>query len=119
MTRKELEEAINTPTPVSVEPGQPFRIGYGNGKSVEVVALSLRGQKKLAAAYAAILSAETSGGPTAFNDAFELVEAALRLSLPNVTDEFLETINSMMACEIVSKHLSGQALTNDDRKKSE
>lgn len=119
MSRKEIEEAIKEPSPISVEPGQPFRVGYGNGKSVEVVALSLRGQRKVSKAYSAILSAETSKSPSAFDEAFGLVEDALRLSLPNVSDEFLETINSSMACEIVSKHLMGQALTPDDKKKSE
>lgn len=95
----------------AIEPGEKFRVGYGRGRSIEVTALSLRRKRQL------LLLLETikTGGI----EAFKATEDALRMAVPDITDEQLDTLDEVMAMEIVSATIGLTQLTEDDQKKSE
>lgn len=97
----------------SIEPGEKFLVGYGNGKSVEVQALGMR-QKR--AVLKLIITLQAGGDP---DTVFSAAEEALRVFIPGMKDEFLDSINEAMAMDILKAAIAEQSLSEDDRKKSE
>jgi hypothetical protein len=100
-----------------IEPGERFKVGYGNGHSIDVLALNLRNKRKL------IELVERVSGLAATSESkailFDIVEEALRICVPGLTDELLDTLDEGMGMEIVTATLGGQVLSDDDKKKSE
>lgn len=96
-----------------IEPGEKFPVGYGNGKSVEVQALGMRKKRE---ALKILKVVQAGGEPDAV---FGAIEAMLLLSIPDMQDDFLDSINESMAMEIVTKAIKEQSLSEDERKKSE
>src|SRR5690606_23780120 len=96
-----------------IEPGEKFLVGYGNGKSVEVQALGMRKKREALK----LLRVVQSGGDP--DSVFGAVEGMLRHFIPEMQDEFLDSINEKMAMDIVTAAIAEQSLSEDERKKSE
>ena len=100
-----------------VEPGETFSIQYGNGHSIEVMALNMRQKGKLIAIVEQVSGLAESNQSRA--KLFELAEQALKICVPNVDESTLDTLDEQMAMEIITATLSGQFVSDDDKKKSE
>ena len=112
------EETKDIPDPVNIEPGESFEVGYGNGKSATVVSLSLRKQKEVSKLVKQLIEIESKGDALEATDSFDLAEQALRVCMPDLTDEFLDTIDAFNAIEIASNTLGKQRLSNEQKKTS-
>jgi hypothetical protein len=102
-------------TAARIEPGQEFEVAYGDGRSVTVVALGLRKQRELAAIVRKLM--ELEGDPKKSIQLFDHAEDAIRMAIPNVTDEYLDTIDAESAIEIAGACLGKQSLSEDEQKK--
>jgi hypothetical protein len=94
-----------------IEPGERFRVGYGNGRSVEVVALSMRQKRTVVRSLEAIQNAEDR------SQLFDACEEALRVCVPDLNDALLDAIDEQMAIEIIGNTVAKAALSEDDEKK--
>ena len=98
-----------------LEPGDTFTIGYGNGRTLEVVALSWKQQREFGRA--------EEGGYDSIDAAYEALEAKLRKCVPSMSDEqfesLLETLNFALIQEIIRNTNQQNQLTEDEEKKSE
>ena len=102
-----------------IAPGEPFEVSYASDKRATVICLSLSSQRKLASLVKSMIAAEQSGDPMQCADLFDMAESAIRIAIPDVTDEFLDTIDAQMAIEISTACLGKQSVSDDDKKKSE
>jgi hypothetical protein len=93
-----------------LEPGQTFPIEYGNGKTCDVKALSLREKVNVAAILAQI---QASKGP----EVFPLFVDALEIVCPGKADD--PAVDDRIAGEIIGKALAGSSLSSEQEKKSE
>lgn len=100
-----------------IEPGDKFQVSYGNGHTIEVVALSMRQKRKVMELVDRVSKLETSGESRAV--LFEIAEDALKLCVPGITDETLDRFDETMAMQIVGATLGKQAVDNEEQKKSE
>lgn len=105
--------------PALLAPGDPFTVEYGGGKRVTVVALSLSKQRKLAALVKSMILAEGSGDALKAIASFDAADEAVRMAIPDVSDEFMETIDASDAVTIASACLGKQSVEDEDKKKSE
>lgn len=101
----------------SIEPGEKFSIEYGNGHTVEVVALNMRQRRALIKLLAAVQDADP-------HEALDSIEEALRCCFPaelnaDIFDELVDSLDEEMAMEIVQKTMEKQRLSEDERGKSE
>ena len=101
----------------AIEPGEPITIKYGNGHTIKGVALSARQKRKIHQ-----LITETKDLPKtqeAFVRLLDIAEEALRIAVPNITEEQLDTLDERQQLEIAGQSLVANYLTDEDRKKSE
>ena len=101
----------------TIEPGEEFEIEYGNGHRLKVVGLSFRQERELAKAEDAAKKVSTN------EEAFDICEHALRLSLTNHDDKqfsvLLDKLNLNLIQEILLKINTAAEVSTDDEKKSE
>ena len=100
-----------------IEPGDRFTVKYGNGHTVDVIGMNGRQKSKVLSIIDRVQSLDESKDGRAV--LFELAEEALRLCVPNCTEEFIESLNESMQLEIVGAAIGEQALSEDDKKKLE
>lgn len=101
----------------AIEPGERFKVGYGNNHSIDVLSLNMRQKRKLIELVEKVSGlAATSESKVAL---FDIAEEALRICVPDLTDEQLDTLDEGMAMEIITATLGGQVLSEDDKKKLE
>ena len=101
----------------AIEPGDKFVIGYGNGHSLEVGALSLRQKRLLTAELAKIQKAQADNK---IDEIYELVGSVLEVAIgQSATADIIDSVDEDMAMEIVNAVMSKTALTEDEVKKSE
>jgi hypothetical protein len=105
--------------PKSIAPGDIFPVGFGDGRSVDVVSLSLGSQRRLTALMREMLEGEESGDQIRVLDSYDKSDAMVRMVLADPSDEFMETIDAQMAYEISTACLAKQRLDDSERKKSE
>ena len=105
------------PTPPRIEPGDKFTVEYG-GKTAVVVALAGRKERELAKQIAAIAELENIGGAETFK-IFELTYEAIKLAMPDATEDELDLLDAKSMMEICGKCLGKQALSDEDKKKLE
>lgn len=101
----------------AIEPGDRFTVRYGNDREIEVVALSGRGKRKLLGLLGEVKTLDKT--PEGAARVYEIAEELLKLCVPGVTDEVIETMNETHQFEIANATIAEQMLTEDDRKKSE
>lgn len=97
-----------------VEPGESYTITYGDGKTVQAKALGFRGQRKLVS-----LIDEIQSGDLKQAERMDVIEQILRLAIPDVSDEWLDSITIDTATEIMSIAARNGRLSEEDRKKLE
>jgi hypothetical protein len=97
-----------------IEPGDLFKVAYGNGKEIEVKALSLRHKRALVGAMAVVSNPETS--PV---DKLQGIEDALKLCVPDLPDHLLDTLDEQTAMQIVSATIAKGQVSKEQEKKSE
>lgn len=95
----------------AIEPGDKFTVGYGNGHTIEVVALSMRQRREV------VKGVETVAGDSKAVDAFDAIENALKQCCPDINDELIDTLDEEMAMQIIQATMQKAALSEDDRKK--
>lgn len=101
----------------SIEPGESFKVSYGNGHTIAVVALNMRQKRKLIELVERVSTlSETSESKSVL---FDIAEEALGICVPGIQDEVIDTLDESMAMEIITATLGGQVLSEDDKKKSE
>ena len=96
-----------------IEPGFVFPVPYGQGKTIQVVALSLR--QKIEVIRCLELVREAPNSPL---QAMEALDRALQLCCPTMTEETMATIGDTEAMQIVSATLKQQQLSDEELKKS-
>ena len=102
----------------SIEPGEKFKVGYGKGHEIEVVALAGRKQRTLADKVRELVAAESEQRGL---ELFQLAEEALALCVGDerATELFDTVLDAELAIEIATATLGKQALSEDEEKKSE
>ena len=100
-----------------IEPGDTFTIEYGCDHRIEVVALNMRQKRKVMGIVDEVSEIEAASSSRA--KLFDLAEEALKICVPSITEEQIDTIDEIMAMEIIGATLSKQGLSNDEEKKSE
>ena len=101
----------------ALEPGDRFKVSYGNDHVIEVVALSGRQKRSLIAMFEEIKELQTSAASKV--RLFEITEDALRLCCPDITDEQIDKMDEQHQMEIAGKTLAKAALSEDELKKLE
>jgi len=114
-----MTKSKDTESNVFIEPGEEFQVRYGNDKRATVICLSGSAKRKLSGVLAEILKAEKSGDPIRVLEAADSVYDALKMVMPNATEEFLESIDEQFASQIVFNTYGKQSVSDDDKKKSE
>ena len=99
----------------AIEPGEKFKVSYGNGHEIEVTALSGRQKRKVLSLIDEVSQLQTSASSKA--RLFDIAEEAFLICVPNATDELIDRMDERMQIEIVGKTLSGISLSDDDKKK--
>ena len=99
----------------SIEPGEPFRIEYGKGHKLDVVALSQRQFRRMIA----ISTRVANGSPDDIMAVMDEMEACLKMCSPSITEERIETLDSELIMEIIAKTMSKAKIDGDDEKKSD
>lgn len=94
----------------SIEVGSKFRVGYGNDKSIEVIALSIRQRREL------IKAVERVNGDGSPAEAYDSIEKALKICCAEYSEDLLDTLDEETAMEIVSACMQKAVLTEDDKK---
>lgn len=101
----------------AIEPGDKFVIKYGKGHQLEVKALSLRQSRMLSAKTSEMVKAEEQERGL---EIFDLCEQALIIAIGEESAEaIIDTVDAEMAMEIATAVMTKQALSEEDRKKSE
>lgn len=100
-----------------LEPGDKFKVGYGNGHVIEVVALSGRQKRKLLALMEEINALKTEAASKV--RVFDIAEEAVRICVPDLTDEQIEKMDETQQLEIAAATMAKAALSEDEIKKSE
>lgn len=98
----------------SVEPGQPFRITYGDGRTLEAKTLGFRKQRALIAVLDEIRDESTSQV-----EKLDAIENAIKLCVPDLPDDWFDTVTVETASEVMGKLASNGQVTDEERKKSE
>lgn len=98
----------------ALEPGSPFRITYGDGRTLEAKALGFRKQRALIAVLEEIRNPATSQVQKV-----DAIESAIRLCLPDLPDDWFDTVTVETASEVMGKLASNGQVSEDDKKKSE
>jgi frataxin-like iron-binding protein CyaY len=101
----------------AIEPGERFRVGYGNGHEIEVVALSGRQKHKLLSLISEMKQLETT--PESAIRVYEIAEEMLLICVPDATDDLINKLNESQQIEIASATMNQHMLSEDDKKKSE
>lgn len=97
-----------------IMPGELFPVEYGNGETVEVLALSIRGQRKLAGMLKDMAECEESGDALKL---FDVCEEALTFAVGDPSEEFMESVDAQLAMSIIRNCLNKQGVSEDDAKK--
>lgn len=98
----------------AIEPGTPFRITYGDGRTLEAKALGFRKQRALIAVLDEIRKPETSQC-----EKLDAIESAIKLCLPDLPEDWFDTVTVETASEVMGKLASNGQVTDDERKKSD
>jgi len=101
----------------AIEPGEPIEISYGNGHTIIGVALSARQKRRIHQ-----LISETQDLPktqASFVRLLDIAEEAVRLAVPDITDDQLDTLDERQQLEIAGQALVANYISETDRKKSE
>lgn len=96
----------------AIEPGTPFRISYGDGRTIEAKALGFRKQRALIAVLDEIRNPETSQAQK-----LDAIEAAIKLCLPDLPDDWFDSVTVETASEVMGKLASNGQVSDDERKK--
>lgn len=94
----------------SIEVGSTFKVGYGSGRSIEVIALSIRQRREL------VKAVERVNGDGSPADAYDSIEKALKICCANYTEDLLDSLDEETAMEIVSATMQKAVLSEDDKK---
>lgn len=99
----------------SLEPGDEFEIEYGNGHRLTVRALNGRAKRKIAALLgkAQKFDPETDSAETVY----EVAEEAMRLAVPDCSENFIESTDESQQFDIVGKVLANQYVSDETKKK--
>ena len=97
-----------------IEPGEPLQVNYGRGKTANCKSLSLRQKRKVVECMEV-----AAGNESTTTQKLDSLENALRLCWPDITEEQLDTIDDVMAVEIVSGVLANNRVSPEQAKKSE
>lgn len=100
-----------------LEPGDKFTVGYGNGHTIQVVALSGRQKRNVIAMLEEIKSLQAESASKL--RLFEIAEDAVRVCVPGLTEEQIDKMDETQQLEIVGKTIAKAALSEDEIKKSE
>lgn len=98
----------------ALEPGSPFLITYGDGRTLEAKALGFRKQRALIAVLDEIRDPNTSQVKK-----IDAIEAAIKLCLPDLPDDWFDSVTVETASEVMGKLASNGQVSDDERKKSE
>jgi len=97
----------------AIQPGKKFIVGYGDGESIEVVALGLVTKIEI------IEAMEGMAGQKKGGESFRALLTAFRKCVPDITDEALDKLDEGTVGEIIGKTIGKAELSADDKKKLE
>lgn len=100
-----------------LEPGTPFEVTYGDGHKIEVAALSARNKRRLFQMLEETKTIEK--GPAGSIRVLDLAEEMVRICVPGISEEQLDSMNESQQIEIAGLTIQGGMLSDDDAKKSE
>lgn len=97
-----------------IEPGETFTVGYGKGHTIEVVALSLRAKLKVARMFVEMQSLpdEIEGQ----EKQLAICDEMLAICAPNMTDTQAQTLDEVLALEVVQRTVSLASIGNEQKK---
>ena len=98
----------------SVEPGTPFRITYGDGRTLEAKTLGFRKQRALIAVLDEIRDPDKSQV-----EKLDAIEKAIKLCLPELPDDWFDSVTVETASEVMGKLASNGQVSDEERKKSD
>jgi len=98
----------------SVEPGQPYRITYGDGRTLEAKTLGFRKQRALIAVLDGLRNENASQVQK-----LDAIEQAIKLCLPDLQDDWFDTVTVETASEVMGKLASNGQVSDEERKKFE
>ena len=101
----------------AIEPGERFKVGYGNDHEIDVVALSGRQKRRIVSLMNEVKQLDKT--PESAARVYDIAEEAFCLCVPDATDELLDKLNERQQFEVVSATIAEQMLSEDDKKKSE
>lgn len=99
-----------------LEPGERFTVNYGNGHTIEVVALSGRQKRKVMSLVEEV--SQIQAVTKSKTRLFDIAEEAFLLCCPDASDELMDRLDERLQLEIVGQTLQGATLSDDDKKKS-
>ena len=100
--------------PAALEPGETFEIEYGNGHTIQVVALSLRQKRRITQLLLQVQNLEVT--VESIDELYSNCEDMVRMCCPDITDEELDKLDERLSMEIASNTLAGAALTAEEKK---
>jgi hypothetical protein len=98
----------------AVEPGEKYRLTYGDGRTLEATTLGFRKQRALIAVLSEIKDPAKSQ-----IEKIDAIERAIKLCLPDLADDWFDTVTIETASEVMGKLASNGQLSEEDRKKSD
>ena len=98
----------------AIEPGEPFTVQYGNGHTIEVVALSLRQKRLITQLLISVQNLTVTA--ESIDDLYGKCEDMVRMCCPTVTEEQMEQLDECLSMEIASNTLAGAALDGEEKK---
>jgi hypothetical protein len=96
-----------------IEPGDKFKVQYGNDRTVEVIALNMRQRRNM---IKLMLSAQDENNPV---QSLEAIEEALQICVVDCSEEFIDSIDEEMAMQIITATMEKQQLSDEELGKSE
>jgi len=100
-----------------LEPGERFTVKYGNGHTIEVVALSGRQKRKVMSLVDEVSQMQST--MQSKTRLFDIAEEAFLLCCPDASDELMDKLDERLQLEIVGQTLQGATLSDEDKKKYE
>jgi hypothetical protein len=96
----------------AVEPGEKYRLTYGDGRTLEATTLGFRKQRALIAVLSEIKDPAKSQ-----IEKMDAIERAIKLCLPELSDDWFDTVTIKTASEVMGKLATNGQLSEEDRKK--
>lgn len=98
----------------AIEPGEEYRVTYGDGRTLIAKAIGFRKQRALLAALERVRDPQLSQV-----EKIDAIADSIRICVPDLQDEWFDSVTIETASEVMGKLASNGQLTEDEKKKSD